>query len=61
MKTVHTFTILFWIRRKKIQDGKAPVYARVTNDGKRSENSNKRSVEPDRWDPKKGLAKGTKE
>jgi len=61
MKAVHTFTILFWIRRKKIQDGKAPVYARITIDGKRSEISIKRSIDPDRWDVKKGIAKGTKE
>ena len=61
MKTVHTFTILFWIRREKIQDGMAPVYARVTVDGKRSEISIKKSVDPDRWDAKKGIAKGTKE
>ena len=61
MKAVHTFTILFWIRRKKMQDGKAPVYVRVTIDGIRSEISIKRSVDPDRWDAKKGLAKGSKE
>ena len=61
MKTVHTFSILFWIRRKKLQDGKAPVYARVTIDGKRSEISVKRNIEPERWDIKKGLAKGSKE
>ena len=61
MKTVHTFTILFWIRRKKIQDGKAPVYVRVTIDGKRSEISIKRSISPESWNPKKGIAKGSKE
>ena len=44
-----------------MQDGKAPVYARVTIDGKRSEISVKRSIEPKRWDGKKGLAKGSKE
>jgi integrase/recombinase XerD len=61
MKTVHTFSILFWIRRKKIQDGKAPVYARVTIDGMRSEISIKRSISPCNWNPKKGSAKGNKE
>ena len=61
MKTVHTFSILFWIRRKKIQDGKAPVYARVTIDGVRSEISIKRSISLCNWNPKKGMAKGNKE
>src|ERR1035437_7405853 len=61
MKTVHTFSILFWIRREKIQDGRAPVYARVTIDGKRSEISIKRSISPYSWNPKKGIAKGSKE
>jgi integrase len=61
MKTVHTFSILFWIRREKVQDGKAPVYARVTVDGKRSEISIKRNIDPESWNPKKGIAKGTKE
>jgi integrase len=61
MKTVHTFSILFWIRREKIQDGKAPVYARVTVDGKRSEISIKRNIDPDSWNPQRGMAKGTKE
>lgn len=61
MKSVHTFSILFWINRAKIKDGKAPIYARVTVDGKRAEISTKRSIDPDSWNPDKGQAKGTKE
>jgi integrase/recombinase XerD len=61
MKTIHTFSILFWVNRAKTKDGKAPVYARVTVDGKRAEISIKRSIEPDNWNPEKGLAKGTRE
>ena len=61
MKSNHTFSILFWINRAKAKDGKSPVYVRITVDGKRAEVSLKRVIEPECWNPDKGLAKGTKE
>ncbi len=61
MKSIHTFSILFWINRAKVKDGKAPIYARVTVDGKRAEISIKRVIDPDNWNPDKGQAKGSKE
>lgn len=61
MKSIHTFSILFWINRAKVKDGKAPIYARVTVDGKRVEISIKRTVEPESWNPEKGQARGSRE
>ena len=52
MKTESTFSILFWIKRSRLQKGKAPIYARLTINGKRSEISAQREVSILDWDPK---------
>jgi len=45
-----TFGLLFYVKRSKmIGNGTAPVYLRVTVDGKRIEISSKRYVNPDKW------------
>jgi hypothetical protein len=45
-----TFGLLFYVKRsKKIGNGTAPVYLRVTVDGERIEISSKRYVNPDKW------------
>lgn len=57
-----TLGILFYVKRAKIDDnGKAPIYVRITVDGMRSELSIKRSIELDRWIPSGGKVKGTNE
>ena len=57
-----TLGILFYVKRAKIDDnGKAPIYVRITVDGMRSELSIKRSIELDRWIPSAGKVKGTNE
>jgi hypothetical protein len=57
-----TLGILFYVKRAKIDDnGKAPIYVRITVDGIRSELSIKRSIELDRWIPSAGKVKGTNE
>lgn len=58
----NTFSVIFYLRRyKTASDGKAPIYARITVDGKRMDISVKRSIEEGNWNPKKGLARGSKE
>ncbi|MBA4745915.1 MAG: site-specific integrase [Muricauda sp.] len=47
-----TFTIHFWLNTAKEKDGLAPVYARITVDGKRAEISLKRVTQVTFWDPK---------
>lgn len=61
MKTNQTFSILFWIYKSKQKNGKAPIYCRVTVNGRKTEISVKRSIEPDKWNSKAGMAKGTSE
>jgi len=50
MKAQQTFSILFWISKNRIRNGKAPIYARVTINGKRIEISTQREVSILEWD-----------
>ncbi|PZU77974.1 MAG: recombinase [Chryseobacterium sp.] len=45
-----TFNLLFYVKKAKIDSaGEAPVYLRITIDGKISEISTKRKVQPSKW------------
>ncbi len=57
----NTFGIVFYIKKQKSKKGKAPIYARITVDGKRVEISIKKNIEIDSWNFGKGLAKGKNE
>ncbi|CAN5482668.1 site-specific integrase [soil metagenome] len=63
MKTVNnTFGVIFYLRKyKATNDGKTPIYARITVNGSRIDLSVKRSIEPGNWNPNKGMAKGSRE
>ena len=50
MKALQTFSILFWISKNRIRNGKAPIYARVTINGKRIEISTQREASVIEWD-----------
>ena len=58
-----TFSLLFYVKSSKKNDatGKAPIYCRITVDGKRNEISIKRNIEPERWNSEKCYVKGTTE
>jgi len=58
-----TFSLLFYVKSSKKNEatGKAPIYCRITVDGKRNEISIKRNIEPERWNSEKGYVKGTTE
>lgn len=58
MKNVNTFGIQFVIRKHRIKDGEAPIYARITVNTSRSEISVKRRIHTDNWNNGKGMAKG---
>ncbi len=58
MTTSNTFGIVFYIKRQKAKNGKAPIYSRITVDGKRVEISIKKDIEIDNWSHGKGMAKG---
>lgn len=57
----NTFGIIFYLRKYKAKDNKAPIYARITVDGLRAEFSMKRDIEMSSWNSSKGMAKPSKE
>lgn len=60
MRTRTTFGIAFYIKKYKGTNGKAPIYVRVTVNGKSIDLSIKRNVEIELWDSGKCLVKGNK-
>ena len=59
MKTSATFSILFWLKQSKAKNGDAPLYARLTVNGKRAEISLKRKIKIANWNAAKNKVKGT--
>jgi site-specific recombinase XerD len=60
MKT--NFSLLFYMKKpKNYQSGPAPIYMRITVNGKRSEITTGRECEPERWNPQTGRANGNKQ
>ncbi len=58
----NTFGVIFYLRKYKItSDGKTPIYARITVNGKRSDIAIKRTIEEENWNAKKGMAKGSRQ
>jgi site-specific recombinase XerD len=56
------FNILFYIRKDKADSqGIAPIYCRITVDGKRSELAIKRDIHISKWDSSKNYVKGHSE
>lgn len=60
METKITFSILFWLNVTKAKNDIAPIYARVTVNGRRAEISLKRSCPVDSWDHDAHRIKGRK-
>lgn len=52
MQTSRTFSIHFWLNLAKKKNNLAPIYARITVDGKRAEISLKREATVTYWDTK---------
>jgi len=60
MKNSRSFSVLFWTKKAKADsNGLAPLYARVTVDGKRAEISLKKKLNLKKWDAKSGFMKGS--
>ncbi|GAA0882169.1 site-specific integrase [Sphingobacterium siyangense subsp. cladoniae] len=58
----NTFGVMFYLRKyKATANGKAPIYARITVNGKRRDVSVKMSIEPENWNAGKGMAKGSRQ
>ena len=58
MRRSNTFSTLFWLKLASAKNGRAPLYARITVNGKRSELSLKRKVPISDWDTNKNRLKG---
>ena len=57
---VKNLNILFYIRKDKADSlGNAPIYCRITVDGKRSELAIKREAPIERWVPGNEIIKGS--
>ena len=57
-----TFSVLVYIRATKMNSkNEAPLYGRITINGKRAEISLKHSIPPAKWDEKKAQVRGNKE
>lgn len=55
-----TFSLLFYVKKgKKLTNGKAPIYLRITIDGKRREITTKRHIEPEKWNVEAQKVNGT--
>src|SRR3954463_5165680 len=52
-----TFSVIFHLRKAGAVEEKLPIYARVTIDGKRMEQSVKQKINPEDWNERRGLAK----
>ena len=61
MKTNQTFSILFWLSKSKIRNGKAPIYCRISINGRRTEIASKRLIEPEKWNSSTGAVRGNSE
>ncbi len=60
MKT--NFSMLLYMKKQKhYKSGSAPIYLRITVNGKRAELSTGRECDPKKWNSKSGRAIGTKE
>ena len=61
MENFNTYNLAFVLRNgRKNNDGKSPVYMRITVNGQRAEVSIKRHIHPDNWENKANKAKGYK-
>lgn len=57
----NTFSVIFHLRKDRLQEEKLPIYARITIMGKRIELAMKQKIKPEDWNEAKGMAKPKKE
>ena len=58
----YSFSLLFWLYKYKIdKKGEAPLYARVTVNGKRTEIATGEKASLERWNVNTGNVKGNRE
>lgn len=58
MRTSKTFSVFFWLNKKKVKNNQSLIYARITVNSKRANISLKRYASIDLWNPKTKRLKG---
>lgn len=58
MKSKHSFSVNFYVRSDRKAFGTAPLYVRITVDGKMVYFATKKTVDPSQWDQKSQRLKG---
>jgi integrase/recombinase XerD len=61
MQSRNTFSILFYLRRARIVNGRSPIFARITVNKQRVEISTKRNVEVSSLNSDRGRVRGTRD
>jgi site-specific recombinase XerD len=60
-KKANTFSVIFRLRKERLNEERFPIYARITIDGKRIELAMKQKIKLEDWNDQKGMAKTKKE
>ncbi|MET4142877.1 Arm DNA-binding domain-containing protein [Pedobacter sp. UYP1] len=58
MKSTHTFSVSFFLKKDKAKNGKAPLFARITVDGAFTDISTKQRVYTSTWNQGKQTLSG---
>lgn len=58
MKSTHTFSISFFLKKDKAKNGKAPLFARITVDETFTDISTKQRVDTSAWNQGKQMLSG---
>src|SRR5260221_10040191 len=61
MNTTNILSVRFFIKQYKAKNFRAPIYARITIEGKSADVSLKRTVEISNWSAESGQAKGSRD
>ncbi|HSU51966.1 MAG TPA: site-specific integrase [Segetibacter sp.] len=57
----NTFSVIFRLRKERLNEEKFPIYVRVTINGKRIELATKQKIKLEDWNDQKGMAKTKRE
>src|SRR4051794_40001987 len=60
-KKTNTFSVIFRLRKERLNEERVPIYVRITIDGKRIELATKQKIKLEDWNDQKGMAKTKKE
>ena len=60
-KKANTFSVIFRLRKERLNEEKFPIYVRITINGKRIELATKQKIKLEDWNDQKGMAKTKRE